>query len=82
MHQKNFFFAFKDANHDCYHIAFKVGFRMQSTEAPAAEKNLNFPDRPPCDEAALAASIYGKLVFVIGKSERCAERRDWFLAAS
>jgi len=55
---------------------------MQSIEAPAAGKNLNVPDRPPCDEAALAASIYGKLVFVIGKSERHAERRDWFLATS
>jgi len=55
---------------------------MQSIEAPAAGKNLNVPDRPPCDEAALAASIYGKLVFLIGKSERHAERRDWFLATS
>lgn len=55
---------------------------MQSLEAPAAGKNLNVPDRPPCDEAALAASIYRNLVFVIGKSERHAERRDWFLATS
>ena len=55
---------------------------MGTSEAPAARKNLNFPDRPPCDEASLAASIYRKLVFEIGKSERHAERRDWFLATS